>query len=111
MSNLLKTADINAMAQAIIDDDPEAVAVHDSLIKSLNQLQKGQFARTTKIQSPIEIRKKTGLSQSQFAKAIGISVNTLKSWEQGQRHPSGSARVLLDLLTKRPELISELAIH
>lgn len=109
MNDSLKTTDINAIAQAIIDDDPEAIAIHDSLIKSLSQLQKGQFARTTKIENPVDIRKKTGLSQSQFAKAIGISVNTLKSWEQGQRHPSGSAKVLLGLLAKRPELIQELA--
>ncbi|VXB67488.1 hypothetical protein ENHYDAX1_40001 [Enhydrobacter sp. AX1] len=49
------------------------------------------------------------MSQSQFAKSLGISVNTLKSWEQGQRKPSGSAQVLLKLLGKKPELIDEIA--
>ncbi|MGK8252223.1 helix-turn-helix domain-containing protein [Moraxella lacunata] len=54
------------------------------------------------------MRQKANLSQHQLAKALGVSVHTLKSWEQGQRNPSGSARVLLDLLAKRPELIGKL---
>lgn len=44
-----------------------------------------------------------------WSDAYGISVNTLKSWEQGQRKPSGSAQVLLKLLGKKPELIDEIA--
>src|SRR5680860_1642448 len=31
----------------------------------------------------------TGLSQSDFAKALGVSVRTLQDWEQGRRAPSG----------------------
>ena len=81
----------------------------DSLATALTQLKNGEFVRTTAISQPAQIRHKANLSQSQFARAIGISVNTLKSWEQGQRKPCGSARVLLDLLAKRPELIGELA--
>ena len=30
-----------------------------------------------------ELRKKTGLSQSNFAKEYHLSLSTLKSWEQG----------------------------
>ena len=35
------------------------------------------------------IREKTGLSQSQFALLIGVSLKTLQNWEQGRRHPVG----------------------
>lgn len=77
------------------------------LLESVKQMKRGEFTRTTTISS--QIRKQANLSQNQFANAIGISVSTLKSWEQGQRKPSGSAKVLLNLLAKHPELIDELA--
>lgn len=100
----LDNFDVNTALQAVLNDDPELIAIKDSLAVSLTQLKNGQYAI-----NPASIRKQGGLSQSQFAKAIGISVHTLKSWEQGQRQPSGSAKVLLSLLSKKPELISELA--
>ncbi len=33
------------------------------------------------------VREKTGLSQSRFAAAFGISVHTLRHWEHGDRQP------------------------
>lgn len=105
-----KDWDITAIVQAVIADDPDAVVIADSLARSLADIKAGRFACVTKIElSPIvETRHRVGLSQSQFAKTIGISVNTLKSWEQGQRKPSGAAEVLLKLLGKHPELVAEL---
>lgn len=105
----LPNFDVSEVMQAIIADEPDLADHQDSLATALTQLKNGEFVRTTAISHPAQIRHKANLSQSQFARAIGISVNTLKSWEQGQRKPCGSARVLLDLLAKRPELIGELA--
>lgn len=105
----LPNFDINEVMQAIITDEPDLAEHQDSLRVSLTQLKNGEFTRTTVVSQPAQIRQKANLSQNQFARAIGISVNTLKSWEQGQRQPSGSARVLLDLLARRPELISEIS--
>ena len=53
------------------------------------------------------IRAKLGLSQTQFAHAIGISLDTLQNWEQGRRHPTGPAKVLLRVAAKHPEAILE----
>ena len=53
------------------------------------------------------IRSKTGLSQSDFAKSIGVAVGTLKNWEQRRRRPEGPARVLLALIDKRPSIVQE----
>lgn len=53
------------------------------------------------------IRAKTGLSQTVFAKSIGVAVGTLQGWEQGRRHPDGPARVLLALIDKRPRLVQD----
>jgi len=54
------------------------------------------------------IRASTGLSQSQFAKLIGVAKGTLLNWEQGRRCPTGPAQVLLAMIAKRPSLVSEL---
>ena len=35
-----------------------------------------------------EIRKKTGMSQNDFANFIGMPLNTLRNWEQGINKPS-----------------------
>lgn len=98
--------DIANIVQAVLEDDPEAIAIKDSLTKSLSQLQAGNFTPVSQVS---QVRQKTGLSQSQFAKSLGISVNTLKSWEQGQRKPSGAVLALMKLLDKHPNLMAELA--
>jgi putative transcriptional regulator len=52
-------------------------------------------------------REKIGLSQSRFARLLGISVRTLHHWEQGSRKPSGAARVLLRVAARHPEVLLE----
>ena len=46
-----------------------------------------------------------GLTQEQFAALLGISVRTLRNWEQGRRVPEGPARVLLQVAAKHPEAV------
>ena len=46
-------------------------------------------------------------SQEQFARAMGVSVGTLRQWEQGRRRPSGPARVLLTLIDRVPTLVQD----
>ncbi len=56
-----------------------------------------------------KVRDKLGLSQSKFAAVLGISADTLQNWEQGRRHPTGPARVLLKIATRHPKILLELA--
>jgi len=49
-----------------------------------------------------EIREDIGFTQSKFASFIGVNVRTLQNWEQGHRHPTGPARVLLKLVEADP---------
>jgi putative transcriptional regulator len=51
------------------------------------------------------IRSQYQLSQSEFAALLGISIKTLRNWEQGRRIPEGPARVLLMVAEKHPEAI------
>ena len=55
------------------------------------------------------LRTQSGLSQSEFARATGVSVRTLQEWEQGRKIPSGAAQSLLKLISRHPELLAELA--
>ena len=51
------------------------------------------------------IRTRTGLSQAEFAKSIGVKKATLLNWEQHRRSPEGPARVLLALIDKDPKIV------
>ena len=51
------------------------------------------------------IRKHYGLSQEKFANLMGISIATLRNWEQGRRNPEGPAKVLLRVAAKYPEAV------
>ena len=51
------------------------------------------------------IRKRLGLSQSEFALLIGVSVATLRNWEQGRRRPVGPARALLRIAATHPDAV------
>ena len=53
------------------------------------------------------IRDHYGLSQNKFADMLGISVSTLRNWEQGRRKPEGAARILLLVAAKHPEAVLE----
>ncbi|HMQ13245.1 MAG TPA: helix-turn-helix domain-containing protein, partial [Candidatus Competibacter phosphatis] len=77
------------------------------LLQSIQEMKagKGQV-----VFSPaLEARKQTGLSQSQFAALIGVSVRTLQGWEQGRKQPSGAARTLLAIARTNPQAILAVA--
>lgn len=54
------------------------------------------------------VREKTGLSQPHFAATLGISVKTLRNWEQGERRPHGPALVLLNAAARDHEKLLQI---
>ncbi|MEJ0003480.1 MAG: helix-turn-helix domain-containing protein [Pararobbsia sp.] len=79
------------------------------LLEAVRQMKAGKAARVTvvEVSTAAEARHKVGLSQSQFAAAVGVSVRTLQEWEQGRRAPSGAARRLLNIAARHPEVFVE----
>lgn len=73
------------------------------LLQSVREMKAGKVHLVT---SPVvEARRKTGLSQSEFAALLGVSIRTLQGWEQGRKQPSGAARTLLAIAASNPRAL------
>ena len=73
---------------------------------------KGESAEV-KVFTPVDvdvklIREQTGMSQTRFASTLGISVKTLRNWEQGDRKPQGPALVLLNAAARDHKKLLEI---
>ena len=77
-------------------------------VKEMDQIAKGKkkASRKTVLEKAKvkKIREKTGLSQTDFARLIGVSKRTLENWEQGRRYPTGPARALLKIVETDPKV-------
>lgn len=51
------------------------------------------------------LRSRLGMSRAEFALRFGFSIGTLRQWEQGRRFPDGSARILLAVIEKGPDVV------
>lgn len=96
-----------SMNKPLSDDELTAFEASRDLgaeiLQSIREMKSGQ---TRVIYSPAtEARQKTGLSQTQFAALLGVSVRTLQGWEQGRKKPSGAARTLLTIARLNPEAV------
>jgi len=80
-------------------------------IKQAGEIRRGERAPSRRfVFEPTDIkalRERLRLSQSEFALMIGVSVGTLRNWEQGRRRPEGPAQALLKVVEKKPEAVLE----
>jgi putative transcriptional regulator len=77
--------------------------IGEEVLQSIRDLKAGKGRIV--LSPAIEARSKTGLSQSQFAALLGVSVRTLQGWEQGRKQPSGAARTLLAIARSNPKAV------
>jgi putative transcriptional regulator len=80
-------------------------------VREAGRIRRGEVtaSRVTTVK-PIDIkrvRRKLGRSQSEFALMIGVSVATLRNWEQGRRRPEGPARALLTVAAANPTAVAK----
>ncbi len=52
-----------------------------------------------------KIRKNLHVSQPIFARLLGVSSATVRSWEQGEKGPSSPARKLLQIVISYPNIL------
>ena len=89
------------------DDIPElSDADFESAIPARirRRLMRGQFESGKDIAA---LRRFVRLTQTQFAQAMGISVHTLRNWEQDRRKPEGPAIALLRIAARHPRILRE----
>ena len=70
-----------------------------------------QLLRRHKVEDPdtfiADVRGRHGLSQRDFAAALGLDVRTLQNWEQGRNRPDAAVLTLVRLFDRNPELVRE----
>lgn len=74
---------------------PADLAAHEAADEADALWDAAKFAR--------RVRMRLGLSQTEFAARIDVSLDTIRNWEQGKRCPTGAAKALLKVLDKAPE--------
>ncbi len=57
------------------------------------------------------VRARHGLSQREFAAALGLDVRTLQNWEQGRNRPDAAVLNLIALFNRHPELVRDAAFE
>jgi putative transcriptional regulator len=87
------------------------------LVESVHQMgaimrgDKVPHRRTTRRRTDVRgLRERIDLTQTAFARMIGVSVRTLQNWEQGRREPRGPAKALLTVVEQQPKAVLE-ALH
>jgi putative transcriptional regulator len=53
------------------------------------------------------IRARRGLTQEEFCKRYGISLASLRDWEQGRYSPDPTARAYLTIIDRDPEAVEK----
>lgn len=90
--------------------DSEMEKFQAELLQSVREYKAGKFSRKTEVTptDAMQARARMALSQSQFAKLLGVSVRTLQEWEQGRKKPTGAAQTLLRVAVQTPEALLNL---
>jgi putative transcriptional regulator len=96
------------MKKELFEELVESVKQGGAIIKGAMKASRSTEFPDSEVRS---IREQYGLSQDKFASLLGISVATLRNWEQGRRRPEGPARVLLRVAAEHPEAILGSATH
>lgn len=92
-------------------------ALFDDLVQSLKEakaISRGEApaSRRIKVTTPDAkaVREQIGLSQSEFAQLMQVSIKTLQNWEQHRRNPTGPAAALLKIVLTAPDVALK-ALH
>ena len=101
ISGRLRKRKIRGMEQAIFDDLVQSLREAKAIVRG-----EALASRRIKVTTPDAkaIREKIGLSQSEFAQLMQVSIKTLQNWEQHRRNPTGPAAALLKIVLTAPDV-------
>lgn len=89
------------------DDFPELTALDFERTMNRRQRLRLMSGAIESGQDITDLRAFVGLTQKEFAAALGISIRTLQGWEQDRRLPGGSALALLRIAARHPKILRE----
>ena len=81
--------------------------IGQEILDGIQAIKRGE-GKTYQVSTDVDtkqIREQLHLGRSAFAALMGVSPRTVRAWEQGERKPTGAARVLLLMAAKQPELV------
>ena len=97
------TTDAEIAAQVAADSEAAPLTTAERIA---GDLERGEAWRAGSDSLDVRgIRTRLGLSQQAFAARFRFPLGSLRNWEQGRRHPDGSARLLLRVIDREPEAV------
>lgn len=86
--------------------------IGQEILQGIRDFKAGRTGRRFTVDSYaiVRAREKSGLTQAEFAKLLGVSVRTLQDWEQGRREPNAAAQTLIRVAEKHPKVLRELVV-
>lgn len=89
----------------------ESRDIGKEILKGVGDIKAGRIGRryTTESYPIVRAREKSGLSQAEFARLLGVSVRTIQDWEQGRREPSAAAKTLIKVAELHPTVLRKIA--
>lgn len=91
----------DAMFSELLESTKEAVAISKNEIPASRKFVFNAL-------DIVSLRKTTEKTQEEFASMIGVSVGTLRNWEQGRRKPDGPALALLRIVSADPNYVGKI---
>jgi putative transcriptional regulator len=83
-------------------------------VKQMGSIMRGENIKHRRTTLPVidvrALRERTGLTQADFSRMMGVSIRTLQNWEQGRREPEGPAKALLRVVQREPQAVLK-ALH
>lgn len=83
-------------------------------VKQMGSIMRGENIPHRRTTLPVidvrALRERTGLTQADFSRMMGVSIRTLQNWEQGRREPEGPAKALLRVVQREPQAVLN-ALH
>ena len=82
-----------------MESEIEAAAEPDAENPPLTPERRKRLRRVPRVKT---LRRALGLTLEEFAKRYGISIDTLRGWEEGRSEPDSAAQAYLDLIARDP---------
>ena len=95
------------MEQALFDDLAQSLKEAKAIAQGQAPASRRFTVEPTDVKA---VREQIGLSQSEFARLMRVSVKTLQNWEQRRRNPTGPAAALLKIVLTEPDMALK-ALH